>query len=144
MSMLNTVARLVTRPLPRSVSPHGHSIVNYIVAGSFMAGAGLFWRNNKRAAVASLVCGLADLAVTVLTDSPGGVHRVISLSRRREIDLGLAAMFSTMPQFLAFNQEKEKGFFLLQGAVMTGLAELTQFPEREQPAEHDPAGARAA
>ncbi|UWZ86883.1 hypothetical protein [Occallatibacter riparius] len=132
MSMLNSVAKLAAKPFPRTVSSKGHSIVNYVVAGSFLAAAGLFWRRNKRAAVASLICGATDLALTALTDSPAGMNRVINFRTRREIDAGLAAMFATMPQFLAFNDEKEKGFFLLQGAVMTGLAEVTRFPEHPQ------------
>ena len=144
MSMLNNIARLVTRPMPRTVGPKAHAIVNYIAVGTFLAGAGLFWRRNKRAAVAALLCGGAELALTLLTDTPGGVERVISFSRRRAIDTGLAAMFATMPDFLAFSDEKEKGFFLLQGAVLTGLAELTQFPEVDQPAEYNDGHLEAA
>jgi hypothetical protein len=144
MSMVNKVAKLAMKPLPRSVSPKGHSIVNYIVAGSFFAGAGLFWRRNKRAAVASLICGMAELAVTVLTDTPAGLNRVINFRTRRDIDAGLAAMFATMPQFLAFNDEKEKGFFVLQGAVVTALCELTQFPEHQQLPEKNVAHIQAA
>lgn len=144
MSMLNSVAKVAAKPFPRTVSPKGHSIVNYIVAGTFLAGAGMFWRRNKRAAVASLVCGATQLAVTLLTDTPAGVNRVINFPTRREIDAGLAAMFATMPQFLAFNDEKEKGFFLLQGAIMTGLAEVTKFPEHPRRPEKNHSYTRAA
>jgi hypothetical protein len=133
--MLNTLAQIAMKPIPRSVSPKAHSIVDFITVGTFLAGAALFWRHNKRAAVASLVCGAADLAVTLLTDYPGGVDRVISYRAHRDIDLGLAAMFATMPDFLAFSDEREKKFFLLQGALTTALAETTQFPEAEQPKE---------
>jgi hypothetical protein len=144
MPMLNSVAKVAAKPFPRTVSPKAHSIVNYIVAGTFFAGAGMFWSRNKRAAVASLICGATQLAVTLLTDTPAGVNRVINFRTRREIDAGLGAMFATMPQFLAFNDEKEKGFFLLQGAIMTGLAEVTQFPEHPQRAEKSYAHTRAA
>ena len=135
MPILNTVAQIAMKPIPRTVSPKAHSIVDLITVGTFLAGAALFWRRNKRAAVAALVCGAADLAVTLLTDYPGGVDRVISYKAHREIDLGLATMFATIPDFLAFGDEREKKFFLMQGALTTVLAETTQFPETDQPKE---------
>ena len=135
MPMLNTVAQIAMKPIPRAVSPKAHSIVDLITVGTFLAGAALFWRRNKRAAIAALICGGADLAVTLLTDYPGGVDRVISYGAHRDIDLGLAAMFATMPDFMAFKDEPEKKFFLMQGALTTALAETTQFPETNQPKE---------
>lgn len=135
MPMLNTVAQIAMKPIPRTISPRTHSIIDFVTIGTFLAGAALFWRRNKRAAVASLICGAADLAVTLLTDYPGGVDRVIRYSAHRDIDLGLAAMFATIPDFLAFKDEPEKKFFLMQGALTTALAETTQFPETDLPKE---------
>ena len=135
MPLLNHIARLAAKPMPRTLSPKGHATANYVMAGSCFAGAGLFWPRNKRAAVAALLCGAAELAVTLLTDTQGGAKRAISFNARRDIDAGLAAMFASMPQFLAFKDEKEKGFFLIQGALMAALPELTQFPDERQPAE---------
>jgi len=68
--------------------------------------------------------------VTLLTDYPGGARKVIHFQTRREIDLGLAAMTATMPEFLAFKNEPEERFFLAEGAVITAINQLTQFPER--------------
>ena len=142
MAMLNKVAQIVMKPVPKTVSPKMHSMIDLITVGTFLAGAGLFWRRNKRAAMAALICGVADLGVTLLTDYPGGVDRVISYRTHRDIDLGLAAMFATMPEFLAFRDEPERKFFLMQGALITVLSEVTQFPEkRRQPKEK---GARRA
>jgi hypothetical protein len=98
------------------------------MVGAFFASAGWFWRHNKRAAVASLLCGSAKLAVSLLTDYPGGVRKVIDFDTRREIDLGLAAMVATMPEFLAFKDEPQKKFFLAQGALIAASSELTKFP----------------
>lgn len=97
--------------------------------------AGLFWQRSKRAALAALICGATELAVVLLTDYPGGVKRVISFRTHGEIDLGLAAMTATMPEFLAFEDESERKFFLAQGALITAATELTQFPEKPQRAE---------
>jgi hypothetical protein len=68
--------------------------------------------------------------VSLLTDYPGGVRKWISFRRHREIDLGLAAMTATMPEFLAFKDDAERKFFLAQGALITAATELTQFPEK--------------
>lgn len=135
MPMLNSLAKLAIKPIPRMLSPRTHSIADYLIIGSFMAGAGLFWQRSKRAALASLICGAAELAVSLLTDYPGGVKKVISFQAHRDIDLGLAAMTATMPEFLAFKDEPEKKFFLTQGVMITGITELTQFSDRPQRAE---------
>lgn len=130
MPMLNSLARIAAKPLPRIVSPKAQAIVDYTIAGSFFAAAGWFWRRNKRAAIAALVCGSAKLAVNLLTDYPGGVRKAINFHTRREIDLGIAAMTATMPDFLAFNDDPEKKFFTAEGALIAASNELTQFPDQ--------------
>ncbi|HZQ96474.1 MAG TPA: hypothetical protein VFA67_15805 [Candidatus Sulfotelmatobacter sp.] len=130
MPTLNSLAKVVAKPLPRVISPRGQAILDYVLVGSFLGTATWFWRHNKRAALAALLCGGAKLAVTLLTDNPGGVRRVITPRARREIDLGLAAMVATMPEFFAFKDEPQKKFFLAQGALITIGSELTRYPER--------------
>lgn len=133
MPVLNTLVKVATRPLPRMISPKAHAILDYAIAGSFFTAAALFWRRNKRAALASLVCGGARVAVSLLTDYPGGARRTIRFHARRDIDLGLAAMTASMPEFLSFQDEPQKNFFVAQGVLTTAANELTQFPERHHP-----------
>jgi hypothetical protein len=135
MPILNSLAKVVAKPLPRVISPKAHAVVDYVMVGSFLMGAGFFWQRSKRAALAALICGGAELAVSLLTDYPGGVSKVINFRTHGEIDLGLAAMTATMPQFLAFNDDSEREFFLAQGALITAAKELTLFPEKAQPTE---------
>jgi len=144
MPMLNSLVKVVAKPLPRIVSPEARAVVDYIVVGSFLAAAGWFWQRNKRAALAAIICGGADLAVSLLTDYPGGARKLISFRARREIDLGLAAMTATMPEYLAFKDEAEKNFFLAQGAMFIAMSELTRFPDRPQPSEKGAKHTRAA
>ena len=132
MPTLNSIAKVAAKPLPRMVTPRAQSILDYIMVGAFFGSAGWFWRHNKRAAVASVLCGAAKLAVSMLTDYPGGVHKIIDFHTRRELDLGLAAMVATMPEFLAFKDEPQRKFFLMQGALITAASELTRFPNRPQ------------
>ena len=144
MPILNSLAKVVAKPLPRMVSPKVHAVVDYITIGSFLMSAGYFWQRNKRAALAALICGGAELAVSLLTDYPGGVRKVISFRTHGEIDFGLGAMTATMPEFLAFKDDSEREFFLAQGALITAATELTQFPKAAQRAEEVMKPAKAA
>lgn len=130
MPAINSLARVVAKPVPRMISPRMQAVLDYLLVGSFFGTASWFWRRNKRAALAALLCGGAKLAVTMLTDNPGGLRRVIQPHARREIDLGLAAMVATMPEFFAFKDEPEKKFFLVQGVLITVGSELTKYPGR--------------
>jgi hypothetical protein len=57
---------------------------------------------------------------------------VISFRTHREIDFGLAAMTATMPEFLAFDDDSSRKFFLAQGVLITVANELTEPPEKRQ------------
>ncbi len=132
MPTINTVARIVTTPLPRMLSPKAHAFVDYCAVGAFLGSALWFWKKNKRASLAALICGGAELAVSLLTDYPGGIKKVIDFRTHRDIDFGLAAMAATMPEFLAFEDDAEKSFFTAQGLVITAANQVTQFPEKPE------------
>jgi len=108
-------------------------MLDYATAGVFLASAAFFWRRNKRAAIASLVSGTAIAGVSALTEYPGGVNGVFGLERHRSIEVGLAAMVATMPEFFSFADEPEKNFFRIQGVLMTCISELTDMSYQHQP-----------
>jgi len=93
-----------------------------------MGAAAWFWRRNRRAARASLMCGSAELALMLLTDYPGGALDLISFRTHRELDYGLAALAAAIPEALAFAGDDETKLFRVQGALITLLGELTQDP----------------
>jgi Na+/proline symporter len=130
MPILNSAVQLATKPFPRAISPKTHAIIDYAAVASFFVTAGLFWRRNKRAAIAALIAGGTGLAVNLLTDYPGGVKKVINFDTHREIDLGLGAMTATLPEFLAFKDESERKFFLAEGAMITAVSQLTRFSDK--------------
>ena len=132
MPILNSLAKVIAKPLPRMMSHKAHAVVDYITVGSFLLGAGFFWQRNKRAALGALICGGGHLGVSLLTNYPGGVGTVISFRTHREIDFGLAAMTATMPEFLAFDDDSPRKFFLAQGVLITVANELTEPPEKRQ------------
>ena len=76
----------------------------------------------------ALACSTAQLAIALATDYPGGISKAISFRKHGEIDLGLAAMTATMPEFMNITGA-EKRFFIAEGALITIVHELTRFPE---------------
>jgi Na+/proline symporter len=129
MPILNSVAQMVAKPFPRVISPKTRAVLDHVNVGILLMSGAWFWRRNKRAALAAMVGGGAVMALNLLTRYPGGAKNVISFRARREIDFGLAAMISTMPEFFAFKDAEERKFFVAEGVLMAVVTELTQFPE---------------
>jgi hypothetical protein len=125
--LLQKSIQLLGKPLPKVITPTAHTIADYAIAALFMVGAALFWRKNKRAAIASLVCGTAEAGVAATTDRTGSLQRRIGFPLRRKIDLGLSTLAASMPEFLAFEDEREKNFFRMQSIAIVGVSALTRF-----------------
>jgi hypothetical protein len=121
---------LLSNNLPKVISPKTHAIIDYaVVAGGFFAVAGVAWKKHKTAAVASLICGIAETTIAMLTDYPGGVGvNAISFPTHGKIDAGTAAVFGTMPNLMGFADEWPGWFFrthALAQATVTGLTDFT-------------------
>jgi hypothetical protein len=125
--LLQKSIQLLGKPLPKVITPKVHTVADYGIAALFLVGAALFWKKNKRAAIASLVCGTAEAAVAASTDSTGRLQRRISFPLRKRIDFGLSTLAASMPEFLAFEDEREKGFFRMQSIAIVGVSALTNF-----------------
>jgi hypothetical protein len=125
MALLNSAVSLATKKLPKAVTPKGHAVIDYLTVGAFLVTGALYWRRHKRAALSAFICGGADLALSLITDYPGGVKKVISFPTHCKVDLGLAAMTATMPEFMGFKDDREKRFFLAQSAGITLATNLT-------------------
>jgi len=127
------VAALANR-MPKVISPKGHAIADYATIGTFFLLAGLFWGRNKRAAIAALICGGSELATTLLTDSPGGVAKVISFPTHGKIDMGLAATAASMPSFMGFEDDPEAKWLRIMGLNVTAVTAMTDFEQlRREP-----------
>ncbi len=126
MPVLNSLTKMAAKPIPRVVTPKAHAMIDYASVGLFLGTTAWFWRRNRRAAVVSLICGGAELAVMLLTDYPGGIKKFISFRTHREMDYRLAAMVASMPESLALKGDDATKFFRVQGALITLLGELTQ------------------
>jgi hypothetical protein len=129
MPILTGAVDQITRRFPKVVSPKAHAVVDYLTIGTFLVAGALFWRKNRRAAIGSLLCGGAELAVNLLTDYPGGHSRLISFPTHAKVDIGLAAVAATMPEFMDFAHEGERHFFSVQAGIITVAANLTDFAD---------------
>jgi len=63
MPLLQKSIQWMGKALPKVVSPKGHAIADYSTAALFLLGSALFWKKSKRAAVASLICGAAEVGI---------------------------------------------------------------------------------
>lgn len=113
--------------MPKVISPKAHAIADYATLGGFVLMAALFWKRNRRAAIASIACAAAEATNTMLTDFPGGVAKVIDFRTHGRIDLGLAATASALPGFMGFSGEPESKFFSMMGINITVIGALTDF-----------------
>jgi len=118
--------RAIAKRLPKAVSPKTHAIIDYALAGAFLTTAAVLWKRNRRAAVASLVCGAAQTANSLLTDYPGGVANVISFSTHRRIEMGLATALTAIPRIANIDGNTSILFRTGSLALFT-VTELTPF-----------------
>jgi hypothetical protein len=131
MPVLEKSIQFVGKSLPKVISPAVHAVTDYATAAVFFGAGVLFWKKSKRAAIASLLCGAAEAAIAALTDYPGGIKNVISFPLHRKIDFGFSGMVATMPKFLAFEEEREKGFFRAQAVLISGITAATNFEAQQ-------------
>jgi hypothetical protein len=114
MPIVNTVAKAIAKPIPRMFSPKAHAILDYLNVACFLVGDAVFWRRSKSAALGSLICGTTQLAISLVTDYPGGMAKAISFRKHGEIDLGLAAMTDDLNVMLAH--------FIRSQIILAGLS----------------------
>ena len=125
MALINSAIGVATKRMPKAITPKGHAVIDYITLGAFIVTGALYWRRHKRAALSAFICGGAELALSLLTDYPGGVKKVISFPTHCKVDIGLAAMTAAMSEFMGFKDDREKRFFLAQSAGITVATNLT-------------------
>lgn len=127
MALLQKGVALAAGRMPKKISPRVHSALDYAVAGSFLLMGALFWKRNRRAAIGSLLCGGATAAVSLLTDYPGGVRKVIPYAMHGQIDGGLIAMTAAMPRLVKIENDRAAKFFSRQAIAKTAIVAMTNF-----------------
>lgn len=127
MALMQKGVALAAGRMPKMINPRVHSALDYAVAGSFLLMGALFWKRNRRAALGSLLCGGATAAISLLTDYPGGVRKVIPYAMHGQIDSGLIAMTAAMPKLVNIKDDPEAKFFSRQAIAKTAITAMTDF-----------------
>jgi len=132
MTMLNRVTSVVTRRMPKMISPATHEVADYALAASFLLTSAFFFSKNRRASVGALLCAGAGLTLSLLTDYSGRDRRPVNFPFHGKLELGIAAIAAAMPELLGFEQYRARNAFLLQSGVMTAVNNLTDFDRAEE------------
>lgn len=132
MSFLTGAADVASRRLPKVVSADAHAAIDYVMVGSFAAAGAWFWRRNRRAALASWICGGSLLGLTLLTSYPGKGRRAIAYPLHGKLETGIAAMVAAMPEFLRLEDDRERHYFTVKAGLLTILSNLTSFTLAER------------
>ena len=112
------------------ISPTQHAVLDYSVASFFFTLGARFRGTNDRAATLAFVNGAMVLGMSMLTDYPGGVWRVLSFKTHRALDIVQAALTGFGPLLLGFGDEPEARMFYGQAASEVGVVAMTDWDRR--------------
>jgi hypothetical protein len=102
-------------------------MLDYGVAGTFLlVGASLLSRNRRAAALALMNGGMV-LGMSLLTNYPGGVYRVLSFKAHRTGDVVQAALAGLGPVLFGFADAPEARYFYGQAISEAGVIAATDW-----------------
>lgn len=127
MPVLDQLAKRITDQLPSIISPTAHAVADYATAAAFLGYGAWAWNKNRRAALASIACGLLEVGIAAVTDYPGGVAKHLSFRSQGRMDIGTAAIVGAMPDYMGFKGDREARFFHMQAVVIAAVTGLTDF-----------------
>jgi hypothetical protein len=127
MTLVQSSMNLMAKRMPKIIDPKTHAVLDYVVAGIFIAAGVIYWKRNRRAAVSSFVCGAATATNALVTDFPGGVWKVLDYRKHGRIDAGLVGAVGTMPTVMGFADADEARFFKVQSIAEAAVTALTDF-----------------
>lgn len=110
------------------ISPAQHAVLDYAVAGSFLAMGVWLMSRHRPAAQLAFANGAMVLGLSILTDYPGGVYRRLSFNRaHRTGDIIQAALASLGPLLFGFARDREAQFFYSQAMSEVGVIATTDW-----------------
>ena len=117
--------------LARAISPTQHAVLDYTVAGTFLA-MGLKYREHNRAAANLAFLNAAMVAgMSMMTDYPGGMTRRLSFRGHRTGDMVQAALAGLGPMLFGFSRTPEAKFFYGQALSEVGVIAATDWDRNE-------------
>jgi hypothetical protein len=113
------------------ISPRQHAVLDYGTAATFFVLGLSVMSRHRPAAGLAFVNGAIVLALSLLTDYPGGVFRTISFRAHRTGDIAQAALAGLGPVVFGFGQEPEARYFYGQAMSEIGVVAATDWDAAE-------------
>jgi hypothetical protein len=116
-----------TDGMSKPITPAAHAVLDYTVAATFF-GVGAWLLNRHRAAATLAFANGAMVAgMSMLTDYPGGLFRVLPFRGHRAGDVVQAAFAGFGPALFGFAADPEARFFYAQAASEAGVIAATDW-----------------
>ena len=125
MPFLIKAADLATRNFPKILTPQAHKKADYILMIGFGLAGLVYWKRDRRAAIASILCGGSMLALTLTTHYNVPVGDQMSFSEHKRAELGMAALCSLLPGVLQTGK-MARTHFLAQAAALIAVSNMTR------------------
>jgi hypothetical protein len=109
------------------ISPSQHAVLDYGVAATFLSYGFSKMSSHRGAAALALMNGGMVLAMSMMTDYPGGVWRTLSFRDHRTADMVQAALAGLGPMLFGFARDREAGFFYGQALSEAGVIAATDW-----------------
>jgi hypothetical protein len=117
-----------------------HGVVEYVAGALLVAAPFLFSYDSGAATAASIVLGLALLALTASSALPTGLVKTIPVSLHVGADVAMAALLVVSPFALGFRDEAAPtAVFLVLGVAHLLLTIATRFPGDRRAVRREPA-----
>jgi hypothetical protein len=114
-------------PVAKRITPRVHAVLDYSVAGTFLAVGMRLATHHRRAAALAFLNGGLVLGLSLLTDYPGGVWRVISFKSHGVADAMQAGLAALGPVLMGFPSDPEAAYFYGQAASEVGVIAATDW-----------------
>jgi hypothetical protein len=102
--------------LSAPISPVAHAMLDYAVAATFFGVGAWLMRRHRAAASLAFANGAMVAGMSMLTDYPGGVFRLLPFRSHRAGDVLQAAFAGFGPAVFGFAGDEEAKFFYAQAA----------------------------
>jgi hypothetical protein len=109
------------------ISPATHAVLDYTVAATFFSVGAWLLRRHRAAASLAFANGAMVAGMSILTDYPGGIVRVLPFRGHRAGDVLQAAFAGLGPILFGFAGDEEANFFYGQAASEAGVIAATDW-----------------
>jgi hypothetical protein len=116
-----------THAITKTISPAQHAVLDYGVAATFFAFGFSVLSRHRAAAALAFVNGGMIVGMSMLTNYPGGVFRILSFRAHRTGDIAQAALAGLGPSLFGFGSDSEAKYFYGQAASEAGVIAATDW-----------------